>query len=56
MGEDGGFLSPTPSGIPIEHLDYHYVEKCTNAREIEKILKVLRFVHCTVCVNCAEQE
>lgn len=28
--------------IPIEHLEYSYIEKCTNVKEIEKILRVLR--------------
>ena len=34
----------TASGtdIPVEHLDYSYIEKCTNVKEIEKILRVLR--------------
>ena len=36
--------SHTKSGIPIEHLDYQYVEGCKNAKELEKILKVLRYV------------
>ena len=29
-------------GVPIEHLDYTYVRNCTNVKEVEKILKVLR--------------
>jgi len=28
--------------IPIEHLEYSYIEKCTKVKEIEKILRVLR--------------
>lgn len=28
--------------IPIEHLEYSYIKKCTNVKEIEKILRVLR--------------
>jgi len=28
--------------IPIEHLDFEYIGKCTNAEEVEKILRVLR--------------
>ncbi|KAH8250066.1 hypothetical protein KR026_004672 [Drosophila bipectinata] len=28
--------------IPINHLDFGYVEKCTNAREMEKIVHILR--------------
>ncbi|KAJ8313729.1 hypothetical protein KUTeg_008290 [Tegillarca granosa] len=27
--------------IPLSHLDYEYVKKCTNVKEIEKILRVL---------------
>ena len=46
MGEDMGTglleASHTKSGVPIEHLDYRYVEGCNNGKELEKILKVLR--------------
>ena len=46
MGEDSstGLLegSHTKSGVPIEHLDYRYVKGCKDAKELEKILKVLR--------------
>ncbi|XP_063055636.1 sperm-associated antigen 1 [Engraulis encrasicolus] len=28
--------------IPVEHLDYGYIEKCTDVKYLEKILKVLR--------------
>lgn len=28
--------------IPISHLDFDYVEKCSNAREMEKIVNILR--------------
>ena len=28
--------------IPIEHLDYDYIGKCSNVREVEKMLKALR--------------
>lgn len=48
MGEDvgAGLLagSNTTSGVPIEHLDYTYVNECKNGKELEKILKVLRWV------------
>ena len=27
--------------IPLEHLDYKYVQKCENVKELEKIYKVL---------------
>lgn len=48
MGEDVGVGllagSNTTSGVPIEHLDYRYVGECKNSKELEKILKVLRWV------------
>ena len=28
--------------IPLNHLDFKYVEECKNARELEKILQILR--------------
>ncbi len=28
-------------GIPLEHLDFKYVEKCENVKELEKIFRVL---------------
>jgi hypothetical protein len=28
--------------VPVEHLDYDYVSKCTDSKEIVAILKVLR--------------
>lgn len=28
--------------IPVEHLDYGYIEKCTDVKYLEKLLKVLR--------------
>lgn len=30
------------SKIPVEHLDYNYIEKCTDLGYLENILKVLR--------------
>jgi hypothetical protein len=27
--------------IPIEHFDFKYIEKCNNAKELEKIYKIL---------------
>ena len=48
MGEDigTGLLEgcPTKSGVPIEHLDYRYIGECKNGKELEKILRVLRWV------------
>ena len=32
------------SDIPLEHLDSSYIETCKNAEELEKIIKILRFV------------
>lgn len=34
----------TESGVPIDHLDYGYVRSCKDVKEVEKILKVLRYV------------
>lgn len=34
----------TTSGIPVAHLDYNYIGKCSNGPELEKILKVLRLI------------
>lgn len=28
--------------IPIEHLDFDYLKKCQNVREVEKILEILK--------------
>lgn len=28
--------------IPVEHLDYDYIDKCKDVKYLEKILKVLR--------------
>ena len=28
--------------VPVDHLDYGYIEKCTNVKYLEKILKILR--------------
>lgn len=36
-------LRVTESGVPIDHLDYTYVSNCKNAKEVEKILRVLRY-------------
>lgn len=33
--------------IPLEHLDFAYVQKCTDVRELEKILKILRYFFCS---------
>lgn len=29
--------------IPIAHLDYKFIEKCTDVKHLEKILRVLRY-------------
>ncbi len=31
------------SDIPLSHLDYGYIEKCNDVKELEKILKILRY-------------
>ena len=32
------------SNVPISHLDYSYISKCDNAKELEEIIKVLRYI------------
>jgi hypothetical protein len=32
----------TEKGVEIEHLDYGYIEKCTDAKQLRAILNVLR--------------
>ncbi|XP_066539269.1 sperm-associated antigen 1 isoform X2 [Hoplias malabaricus] len=34
--------STSSGSVPLEHLDYSYIEKCTNVKYLEKILRVLR--------------
>ena len=31
------------SNIPISHLDYVYIRKCNDAKELECLLKILRY-------------
>ena len=40
----GGPPSTETSDVPIEHLDYEYINKCSSGKELEQILRVLRFV------------
>lgn len=37
-------LQPTDYNkkIPVEHLDYEYIEKCKDVKYLEKILRALR--------------
>ena len=43
----------TETGVPIDHLDDTYVRNCKNIKEVEKILRVLRYGYttctCSVC-------
>lgn len=39
----------TETGVPIAHLDYTYVRNCKNIKEVEKILRVLRYGLYTTC-------
>ena len=32
----------TKYDIPLSHLDFDYIEKCKDVKELEKIVKVLR--------------
>ena len=40
----GGPPATETSDVPIEHLDYEYINKCSSGKELEQILRVLRFV------------
>ena len=33
--------------IPLDHLDYKFIENCDNVKEIENIIKILRFCNYT---------
>jgi len=46
MAADGtnAMFGVTSSGVPVSHLDYGYIGKCTNTKELEKIIKVLRSI------------
>lgn len=33
-----GHGQSTPTAVEVEHLDYGYIEKCTDGRHLEKIL------------------
>ena len=37
-----GPASDTPVDVPVEHLDYEYVEKCSDVKELVAILQLLR--------------
>lgn len=37
-----GFGTTKTFKIPIEHLDFKYIEKCSDVKHLEKILCVLR--------------
>ena len=38
----GASAAPRAEDVPVEHLDYAYVRQCTDAREVELILEILR--------------
>ena len=41
MSFSQGMVSGTD--IPVEHLDYDYIGKCSKASEVEKLLEILRW-------------
>lgn len=46
--EDTGFSNDSSANkkkhdIPLDHLDYKYVEKCEDVKELEKIYRVLAY-------------
>ena len=40
----GGAPDSSSFDIPVAFLDYQHITKCTNGKELEKILKILRLV------------
>ncbi len=46
LGEDvgPGLLGGSNTTVPIKYLDYGYVGECKNSKELENILKVLRWL------------
>ncbi|XP_065844071.1 sperm-associated antigen 1-like isoform X2 [Oscarella lobularis] len=42
MDAAGAFTAPKSNGVPIDHLEFAYISKCTNGNELEKIVKRLR--------------
>lgn len=32
-----------PGSVPVEYMDYDYISKSSNVKELEKILKALRY-------------
>lgn len=55
MFEEGRLDQPNPTlkprsllrkyEIPIDHLSFEYIEDCKDIRELEKIVRVLRYVN-----------
>lgn len=44
--------------VPIEHLDFDYVQKCSNVKEIERILEILKSAeegHYPQLTECTEK-
>ena len=39
--EDGMITKSKEHDVPIDHLDFKYIETCENVKELEKIYKVL---------------
>ena len=50
MAEGWNLGMAAGTDVPVENLDYRYIGECKNAREVEKILEVLRFVATTLAL------
>lgn len=37
--------------IPLSHLDFAYIEKCTDVKELEKIIRILRYKGVKIIFN-----
>jgi len=43
----------TKYDVPLNHLDFSYINSCQNKKELEKIVKILRYVEVTSPLNCS---
>ena len=51
MATGGAFGFAAGTDVPLEHLDYGYISECTSAKEVEKLLKILRCVRACGCIH-----
>jgi len=41
-------VTKTKYDVPLNHLDFGYVKSCQNKKELEQIVKILRYVEISV--------